>query len=289
MVLCEILDASNFVALWAFLTVSGAALVMGISSAAFAKLYVNPSFELWRWKTNPAFPPAELVKEEILASLKGVVVVTLAPAATLYLARHGYSKAYCGVDDEHDVLSTLVQFFVVWLASDFYEFFYHYLGHSFEYLWSHHRAHHKFFNPSPFAVIADEPFDQFFRALPLLVMPMFMEVNIDLLFGQWAFVFYLYGTFIHTGYETPYLSVHQPFINTSYHHHLHHRLSTKLKPYHTGFFFQAWDKLFGSVYTDKCFCCECQHAEGKRTLKEFKQVQVPDYSVLLDPAFWLNK
>ena len=42
---------------------------------------------------------------------------------------------------------------------DFIEWFYHHLGHRYSALWEVHRHHHKFFNPSPFAVIADEVSD----------------------------------------------------------------------------------------------------------------------------------
>ena len=50
--------------------------------------------------------------------------------------------------------------FVVWIGSDFYEFAYHRLGHVSFPFWKQHKHHHVFFNPSPFAVIADEWIDQ---------------------------------------------------------------------------------------------------------------------------------
>jgi hypothetical protein len=37
-------------------------------------------------------------------------------------------------------------------------------------------------------------------------------------------------------------------------HYLHHAISVKNKPYHTGFFFKLWDQLFGSMYKGECFC-----------------------------------
>ena len=52
---------------------------------------------------------------------------------------------------------------VVWVGSDFYEFAYHRLGHISFPFWKQHKHHHVFFNPSPFAVIADEWIDQVFR------------------------------------------------------------------------------------------------------------------------------
>eukprot|EP00516_Mucochytrium_quahogii_P001210 CAMPEP_0203759658 /NCGR_PEP_ID=MMETSP0098-20131031/12763_1 /ASSEMBLY_ACC=CAM_ASM_000208 /TAXON_ID=96639 /ORGANISM=" , Strain NY0313808BC1" /LENGTH=271 /DNA_ID=CAMNT_0050652765 /DNA_START=274 /DNA_END=1089 /DNA_ORIENTATION=+ len=254
----------------------------------FKRYYVNPSYEDWRWKTNPKYPSPEMVRSEILTSMKGVIVVTICPALSLYLAQHGKSKGYCGITEEYDLRYTIMQFFAVWLVSDFYEFFFHWCGHRFTFLWKQHASHHRFFNPSPFAVIADDWFDQFFRGLPLLVFPMIVPINVDLMFGQWTTLFYFYGTYIHLGYEFPWLNAHQPIINTSYHHHLHHAISTNKKPLHTGFFFKAWDQLFGSTHTGKCFCCPCQHEQGKRTEKEFKTIEIPDYSVLLQPKFWFE-
>ena len=49
---------------------------------------------------------------------------------------------------------------VIWAGSDFYEFFYHRLGHVNFNFWQQHRHHHVFHNPSPFSVIADEWVDQ---------------------------------------------------------------------------------------------------------------------------------
>jgi len=288
MVLCEVLDASNFFFTWAFIAVLGAASVLSLSGGAFKLFYTNVSYETWRWKTNPKFPPIETVKLELQKTLSGVVVATFCPALCLYLAKHGYSKAYCGITPEHDIKATVIQFFVVWLVSDFYEFFYHWCGHKFSFLWEQHKSHHQFFNPTPFAVIADDVFDQVFRALPMLVFPMIAPINLDLMFGTWGTLFYLYGTYIHLGYEFPLISAHHPILNGSYHHHLHHAISTKNKPMHTGFFFKLWDQLFDSVHKGECFCCECQHKQGKRTEKEFKAISIPDYSPLFTVDFWLT-
>jgi lathosterol oxidase len=46
-----------------------------------------------------------------------------------------------------------------------------------------------------------------------------MPVNIDLLFAMYGFVFYFYGVYLHSGYEIPGLSAHNPIINTSFQGH----------------------------------------------------------------------
>jgi hypothetical protein len=64
-------------------------------------------------------------------------------------------------------------------------------------------------------------------------------------------------------------------------------------PMHTGFFFQFWDQLAGSLFPgtkDKatCPCAKCCRTRGERTQEQFAAVHKPDYCVLLRPAFWLT-
>jgi len=220
--------------------------------------------------------------------LKGLAIAAVSPALTLYLMQHKLSKGYCGLGD-YSVLYLIGTFFATWIFSDFFEFFYHYLGHKFSALWSVHKHHHQFFNPSPFAVIADEYLDQFIRSLPLVIIPLALPVNMDMLFVQYVVFFYGYGVYLHWGYELNYPDAHHPIVNSSFQHYLHHAISVKNKPYHTGFFFKIWDQLFGTVYGGDCFCVKCEQAAGKRTLEEFEKVTKFDYSPLLQPSFWLEK
>eukprot|EP01037_Dinobryon_pediforme_P024406 gene24406-26193_t len=53
--------------------------------------------------------------------------------------------------------------------------------------------HHRFYNPSPFAVIADEYLDQFVRTWPMVILPAITPINMDLLFVIFATLFYGYG------------------------------------------------------------------------------------------------
>lgn len=81
--------------------------------------------------------------------LKGVASASLCPAMSLWLSAHGLSRGYCGVGDlgwGYLVFS----FFVIWIGSDFYEFYYHRLGHITDMGWLQHKYHHVFYNPSPF-------------------------------------------------------------------------------------------------------------------------------------------
>jgi len=217
---------------------------------------------------------------------KGMISATFCPALSLHLAQRGLSKSYCGVG-EYGWSYLLFSFFFIWIVTDYFEFFYHRMGHKYDFLWSIHKGHHQFYNPSPFSVIADEYLDQFVRALPLLVIPWIMPINMDLMFFQFGLFFYGYGSYLHWGYELSYPDAHHPLINTAYQHYCHHALSIKNKPYHTGFFFKIWDQLAGSMYDGPCLCCKCAQAKGERTKERYDSIEKPDYRILLRPAFWL--
>jgi len=286
--LCEISLWGNFFSTWMALTAIGWVTLMILSLGLFMRYYVHPTFEDWQYKSNPQYPDAWKVKKEIQVMTKGLVSATFCPSMALYLAQSGSSKAYCGVG-EHGWGYLVVSFLVIWIVSDFWEFLYHYSGHTFSALWQAHKPHHQFYNPSPFSVIADEYLDQFMRALPLLVFPIIAPVNMDMIFFEYALFFYAYGVYLHWGYELEYPNAHHPWLNTSFQHYIHHAVSVQGKPLHTGFFFKLWDNLFGSVYSSpKCACAACCRKRGERTRAAWDAVEKPDYSVLLSPAFWMK-
>lgn len=299
MVLCELTTAStggswsdfllSTLAAWGILAGMGVISMFVFSGTLFKIYYMNPTYEQWRWKSNPKFPTPEKVRDEILQMLKGCVTGTLCPALALTISRGSawnQSKAFCNA--ELGWQYNLTSFLMLWVVCDFYEWFYHYLGHRFVIMWEFHRAHHVFFNPSPFAVIADEYVDMMMRSLPLLVIPVVVPIDMDLLFGTFAVFFYGYGTFIHWGYEASWLDAHNPIVNTPFQHYCHHAVSGRTTVYHTGFFFKIWDQLAGSVYPKACFCVRCQQKEGKRERHQWEKLEKPDYSKLLDISFYLS-
>jgi len=286
--LCEISTHGNLLTTWIALCLIAVVFTGGMSAWLFHRYYSRPTFEQWQRKSNPAFPPPVMVKREILTMLKGIAVAAFPPALALWLVQTGWSKAYCGVGD-YGWAYLVGTFFLVWIATDFVEFYYHRLGHKHRRAWREHKAHHAFFNPTPFAVIADGSVDQFFRATPMLIFPLVMPINIDMLFFTFALFFYGYGVYLHWGYELRWPDAHHPWINTSFQHYLHHAHSTLHKPYSTGFFFKLWDQLFRSEPNEAvCSCAKCATLRGERTRAAFDAVEKRDYSVLLRPAFWLG-
>ena len=111
----------------------------------------------------------------------------------------------------------------------------------------------------------------------------------DLLFFTYTIFFYGYGTYLHWGYELEHgCASKQPYVYSSYEHYLHHAISIKNKPLHTGFFFKLWDKLAGTEHSGPCRCSFCQREKGLRTLEQWEKLEKPDYSALLEPSFWLS-
>ena len=296
--LCEIAEkwaSGSFVLTWVALCLIALTSIL-LSSGTVFYFYYWPSqvtYEKWTRKSNPRFPSPEKVRDEIVQMLKGMSSAALCPAASLWLAARGKNQAYCGLEGSTPASSgwgyIVGTFLLTMIVSDFWSFFYHRLGHVYPLFWTQHKHHHVFFNPSPFAVIADEYLDQFLRATPLLVFPLLLPVNMDMLFFQYGLFFYAYGVYLHWGFEVDALSAHNPIINTAFQHYCHHAKSIIGKPYHCGFFFKCWDQLFGCTYDMPCFCAACACAKGGRSREAFAKLgAVPDYALLLSPKFWFR-
>jgi lathosterol oxidase len=280
----------SYVVTWAVVTLVTLVLIMLTSGPMFYYYYwpSQVTYEKWTRKSNPNFPSPVKVRDEIVQMLKGLSAAALCPAMSLWLAARGTgTQTFCGWGG-YSLSYHVGMFFFTWFVSDFFEFYYHYLGHKYHWFWVQHKEHHKFFNPSPFAVIADEFFDQFCRSSPLVILPLLLPVNMDVLFIQYGLFFYAYGVYLHWGYESDLISAHNSVINTSFQHYLHHAKAVNQRPYHCGFMFKIWDNLFDSVWKKECFCAMCARKAGKRTREQLETRDIPDYSVLFQPSFWLK-
>ncbi|CAJ1455082.1 unnamed protein product, partial [Effrenium voratum] len=141
---------NNLFGMWLILTVLGLSSCLSMSSLAFAKLYWNPSYEVWKFKSNPKFPKPENVRTEVLLTIKCISLSTMLPALSLYLAAQGRSQAFCGWGGR-SLTWHVASAFVLVLGIDFFEWGYHYMGHQIPSMWKQHKSHHKFFNPTPFS------------------------------------------------------------------------------------------------------------------------------------------
>ena len=158
------------------------------------------------------------------------------------------------------------------------------------------------------------------RTLPLLLLPLALPTNMDMLFVQYAVLFYGYGVYLHWGFESTLISAHQSIVNGAYEHWcalvarvgarggkrrrslngralpptphaVHHARSAsgEKQTFYTGFFFKCWDNLAGTVNRDACVCSFCEVKAGRRSREAWDALKKPDYSVLLEPSFWMGK
>jgi len=123
--------SSNFWITWLALSIIGFFLVIGLASVIFYFYYQHPTYERWKTKSNPKYPPAAMVKSEIIQMIKGMLSATLCPSLSLFLARNGMSSAYCGSgpDGRYGLGYHIITFIFIWITVDFWEFMYHRIGH----------------------------------------------------------------------------------------------------------------------------------------------------------------
>mmetsp|Transcript_9198 Transcript_9198/g.22556 ORF Transcript_9198/g.22556 Transcript_9198/m.22556 type:complete len:389 (-) Transcript_9198:1129-2295(-) len=294
---------SSFFGIWLGLFMAGLFSIFTLSTLAFRKLYSQPTFASWQYKSSGKYPSVGYVRKEMYQTLKGVIFATILPALSIYLRNEPYMQGYCPADiadkpeEEQYFLSysrLLFEFCVVVLATDFFEFVYHWSGHYFDHGWDVHRHHHVYSNPTPWAVIADEPWDNMMRASPMLVLPFFLKLNIDTIFLTFAGFFYLYGTYLHCGFEADWIVPSDHWlVNTSFQHYVHHAKGTRSKPCHCGFFIRTWDQLWTRAgYPCEYDGAECfartQRAAGKRSWKIWEEEilpHYPNYALLMNPRF----
>ncbi len=189
--LCEIslYFGNNFFLIWLILSLITFIVLMILSSIIFYYSYVKINYEKWLKKSNPKYPSVENVRMEIILMLKGICSGTFCPSLTIYLMSKNQLKGYCGID-QYGWIYFIFSFFFIWLFVDLFEFLYHRMGHQLDYLWNIHKSHHQFFNPTPFAVIAEDYIDQIIGASPLIVIPILIPINMDLLFFQVRYLKY---------------------------------------------------------------------------------------------------
>eukprot|EP00658_Telonema_sp_P-2_P083874 TRINITY_DN9189_c0_g1_i4.p1 TRINITY_DN9189_c0_g1~~TRINITY_DN9189_c0_g1_i4.p1 ORF type:complete len:347 (+),score=82.76 TRINITY_DN9189_c0_g1_i4:152-1192(+) len=300
--ICSVAEAipttgfSSWLTIWLAYAGFGYVMLTGSSLAAFIYLYCYPTYNKWKYKSNPKYPTATYVMGEVLlGGILGPLVVAFAPSIHLYLIADGHYKHHC--DTPQSWSYKLLSAFLVVLITDFYEWGWHFLGHYIGALWSVHKHHHKYFNPTPFGTIADYPADNFMRSLYFMIVngvaygTMGIHLDLDMIYIVTAFLTVGWGMYLHCGHEISWIPYDNRYFNTSFQHYAHHAVSSKNTPYHTGFFVKLWDNMAGSVYTgDKVLPAIEQQKRGIRTRAEWDKVKstIPNYSVLLSPSFWIK-
>ena len=284
----------EYLAVFAILIPLTVTAMASITIYQFRRFYLHATFDTWKLKFNKKYPTVADVTNEIVALSKCTLATIALLALSVQLALYGYSSLFDlgKATWKQNIVNFAISFWVV----DFYSYFYHFIGHKIPEAWAIHRFHHKFYNPTPFGVIADDCLDQVVRAMPLLFLPLTLDtLNWVVLSAVFTCDMY-YGILLHSGHENvPARKIANFFeratggtdlINTPLNHFLHHAISGGSTPKYCGFYITLWDKLFGSE--DKESLEKFMKGLETRTEAEFKTIELPQYGQLGNISHWVS-
>jgi len=200
----------------------------------------------WRiYRTQLRMPDRRTLWGEIYHGTVSCLAASLSITLNIWCYQHGWSR----MTTRYDQLSFgehLEYSFWVWAITEVYQWWYHKMCHHWQILWRFHRFHHLYSNPTPFTVLCDHPVDMFFKSSPLFWIPLIIPVWDVTLYGWYGFVHLIYGAYLHSGYEIPWLpSKTSRWFVSSWHHNVHHSLNI---PKNFCFYTRILDVLFDTNY-----------------------------------------
>jgi len=197
------------------------------------------------YKTQTSQPKSSLVWQEYREGCLSCLPAALNVTLSIYGARQGWNLLV----DDFGALSPfqhLWSLFFMILITEIFEWSFHYASHRFDLLWSIHKRHHLYPNPTPFAVLSDHPLDMWIKSSPLLWIPLIVPIYDLTIFGWFFAVNLVYGIYLHSGYEFPFLPPRDSkYFSSSWHHNVHHSHHLDCN---FGFFTRFLDHLFGTAY-----------------------------------------
>ena len=284
MSVCTLVDDS-FSHTWAYHFTASFVGYMALSSIPFFYYYVNMTKEKWQYKTNPAYPKAQLVANEIVSATAYLVYNSLAVTVGAFLAATGGAHGliqfhgYCfGSLSSPTWQYDLFQLVIFLPMFDSHSYICHYLEHTWRRWWNGHRHHHLFPNASPYGSVAGIFFDAhgMFLFFLFVLFPFFIPINLDLaliMFSSTA----VFGAYHHSGHELSFISPHTTIFHSSYDHYVHHAHSYYGKVCNISALFIHWDNILGTRYKGTCKCVQCR---PRRTEEEWAMTKKPDYTTL---------
>lgn len=204
-----------------------------------------------RWlhrKIVSRFPTSPEVRREIRYSLLSMVIFALSGAATVELARRGWTQMYWRVD-QHGWTWFWLSVGLTILLHDTYFYWSHRLMHHRRLFRWFHRTHHLSHNPSPWAAYAFDPLEAVAQSLifPMAVLLYPIHPLAFAIFMGWQITYNILG---HTGYEFhPKWLMKTPLrfiLNTPTNHIMHHE---KMQGNY-GLYFNIWDRIGGTNHRD---------------------------------------
>ena len=243
------LDGVSFPLLWLILSAAGVTWYLLICGGLYLFLHRSTYAEAARrYKTQLRPARADQVRGEIRDGVLSMCAGILCVALSFWLYHQGYNRLYASAT-EYPLWYIPVSIVGVFVVMEIFEWAFHWACHHNGLLWKIHKHHHRYANPTSFGVMADQPLDMFIKASPLLWIPFLFPIWDVALIGTFVSMNFLYGTYLHAGFDPPWMpSPHSRFLVSAWHHNEHHAGSLE---HNYGFFTGFMDILFGTRLTPK--------------------------------------
>lgn len=235
----ELLIGAGVVTALRYLLFAGAAWMLG---------YIWFRRKWFHRKIIQALPSSKQVRQEMLHSLRTVLIFTGVALLTIEATRRGWTQLYWKVE-EHSWGWWWASIGLAILLHDTWFYWTHRAMHHPRLFRHFHRTHHLSINPTPWAAFAFSPGEAVVQAaiFPLAVTVMPMHPTAFGVFMLWQMVFNVIG---HTGYEynrSGFMrSPLRLILNTPTNHIMHHE---KVRGNY-GLYFNFWDRVMGTNHPD---------------------------------------
>jgi lathosterol oxidase len=263
----DLFDGMPFYVLWPTLAAIGVGWYLLICGGLYWWLHRSAYAErALRFKTQLMPTRADQVKGEIVDGVVSMSMVMGSIAIAFWCSYQGYGGLYAS-PAEYPLWYIPLSIVGVFLVMEVFEWAFHWACHRNALLWKFHKQHHRYANPTPFGVMADHPLDMFIKASPILWIPFLFPIWDVALIGTFASVNFLYGIYLHAGFDPKWMpSPHTRFLVSAWHHNEHHAGSLD---HNYGFFTAFMDIWFNTRLTpgDKLAkrpsyrCTECRDEE----------------------------
>jgi lathosterol oxidase len=264
----NLFEGLPFYILWPVLAVIGVSWYLLICGGLYLFLHKSSyAGSARRWKTQLQPSRADQVRGELFDGVLSMTMVMASVAIAFWCYYRGFNQLYASPTD-YPLWYIPVSILGVFVVMEVFEFGFHWACHRSELLWKIHKHHHRYANPSPLGVMADQPMDMLIKASPILWIPFLFPIWDVALIGTFAVMNFLYGTYLHAGFDPPWMpSPHSKYLVSAWHHNEHHAGSLD---HNYGFFTGFMDMLFKTRLTpnDKVEsrpnyrCTECRGEDG---------------------------
>lgn len=243
----ELFSDLPFYFLWPVLAVIGVAWYLAICGGLYLWLHRSRhSAAAARWKTQVQATRTDQVRGEVRDGVLSMSMVMGSFAIAIWCANNGYNQLYAS-PTEYPLWAIPVSILGVFLVMEVFEWAFHFACHRSPLLWKIHKHHHRYANPTPFGVMADQPIDMFIKSSPILWIPFLFPIWDVALIGTFTLMNFLYGTYLHAGFDPPWMpSPHSRYLVSAWHHNEHHAGSLD---HNYGFFTGFMDILFDTRLT----------------------------------------